>query len=106
MRLGIVRGTVVLSVAVPELRETRLLVVEPVLAASLAAGSTPGGGKSVIVADHLAPARGQMIAFTEGREASNPYWPKVAPVDAYCSLLVDTIEFKPPESGPTTEVKR
>jgi microcompartment protein CcmK/EutM len=96
MRLGVVRGTVVLSVAVPELHATRLLVVEPVLAERLGKGCEPGGGKTVIVADHLAPARGQMIAFTEGREASNPYWPKVAPVDAYCSLLVDAIEFEPP----------
>ncbi len=89
-----VRGTVVLSVAIPEIRSTRLLVVEPVMADSLAPGRQPGGGKTVIVADHLAPAQGQMIAFTEGREASNPFWPAQAPVDAYCALVVDSLEFE------------
>jgi hypothetical protein len=37
-----------------------------------------------------------MIAFVEGREAANPYWPGRAPVDAYCSLLVDTVDYHPP----------
>ncbi|HVX67666.1 MAG TPA: EutN/CcmL family microcompartment protein [Bryobacteraceae bacterium] len=106
MRLGMVRGTVVLSKAIPELRATRLLLVEPVVAERLGKGREPGGGKTVVVADHLAPAQGQMIAFTEGREAANPYWPKVAPVDAYCSLLVDTFEFEPPRAAQKTEVKR
>jgi len=91
-----VRGKVVLSVSIPSLIGTRLLVVEPVMADSLAQGREPGGGKALIVADHLAPDEGQMIAFTEGREASNPYWPKPAPVDAYCALIVENIDFRPP----------
>ena len=33
-----------------------------------------------------------MVAFTEGREAANPFWPSAVPVDAYCSLIVDSIE--------------
>jgi microcompartment protein CcmK/EutM len=96
MRLGIVRGQVVLSSAVPELRGTRLLLVEPVSAANLAARNGQGGGKTLVVADHLAPALGQTVAFVEGREAANPYWPGKAPVDAYCSLLVDSLAFRPP----------
>ena len=96
MRLGVVRGRVVLSVAVPALRGTRLLLVEPVTAGNLAAGNGRGGGKTLVVADHLAPAEGQMIGFVEGREAANPYWPGRAPVDAYCSLLVDRVDFRPP----------
>ncbi len=96
MRLGIVRGKVVLSVLDPGLVGTRFLIVEPVTAQALAAQDGTGGGKQLIVADHLAPAEGQMIAFVEGREAANPYWPGRAPVDAYCSLLVDTVDFHPP----------
>jgi hypothetical protein len=37
-----------------------------------------------------------MIAFTEGREAANPYWPQDTPVDAYTALIVDGVDFKPP----------
>ena len=96
MRLGIVRGHVVLNKAVPELAGTRLLLVDPLTAANLAAANGQGGGTPLVVADHLAPDLGQTIAFVEGREAANPYWPGRAPVDAYCSLLVDRVDFRPP----------
>jgi len=45
--------------------------------------------------DALGAAEGQMVGFTEGREASNPFWPGLVPVDAYCSLIVDSIEVHP-----------
>lgn len=97
MRLGIVRGHVVLHTAAPELAGTRLVIVEPVTAENLAAGNGSGGGKALIVADHLDPGLGQMVAFVEGREAANPYFPGKAPVDAYCALLVDgQPDFRPP----------
>jgi microcompartment protein CcmK/EutM len=91
-----VRGCVVLSQAIPALKGTRLLVIEPVTAGNLSAKNGMGGGKCLIAADHLAPATGQMIAFTEGREAANPYWPQDTPVDAYTALIVDGVDFKPP----------
>ena len=96
MRIGIVRGCVVLGRSIDALKGIRLLVVEPVTAENLAAGSQDGGGKALIVADHLAPARGQSIAFTEGREAANPYWPLNVPVDAISALIVDSVDFRPP----------
>jgi hypothetical protein len=37
-----------------------------------------------------------MIAFTEGSEAANPYWPKLVPVDAYCALIVNNLDYQPP----------
>lgn len=95
MRLGIVRGRIVLGVSVPELRGSRLLIVEPVTSENLTKRSG-GGGKALVVADHLSPGEGQMIAFVEGREAANPYWPEQVPVDAYCSLIVDTRDYRPP----------
>jgi microcompartment protein CcmK/EutM len=96
VRLGIVRGHLVLNKAVSELAGTRLLLVDPVTAANLVAADGRGGGTPLVVADHLAPHVGQTIAFVEGREAANSYWPGRAPVDAYCSLLVDRIDFRPP----------
>jgi microcompartment protein CcmK/EutM len=94
MRMGIVRGTVVLSVSDPSLLGTRFLVVEIVTAEALRGEHGPGS--TLIVADHLSPAVGQVIAFVEGREAANPYWPRQAPVDAYCSLIVDQTDYQPP----------
>jgi microcompartment protein CcmK/EutM len=73
MRLGIVRGHVTLSPAVPELMGKTLVVLEPVTMTNLVAKN------------------GQMVAFTEGREAANPFWPNSIPVDAYCTLIVDSI---------------
>ena len=95
MRIGIVRGCVVLSQSVEALRGTRLLVVEPVTAEHLGKGKGQGGGKCLIVADALAPDVGQTIAFVEGREAANPYWPKEVPVDAHSALIVDDFDYRP-----------
>jgi microcompartment protein CcmK/EutM len=93
MRLGIVCGHVVLNRSLSSLQGTRFLMVEPVTAENLAARNGKGGGKALVVADHLAPDRGQMIAFVEGREGANAYWPESAPVDAYCALIVKDVDF-------------
>ena len=87
------RGHVVLNKTVPNLEGTRFLMVEPVTAENLAAGNGNGGGKALVVADHLAPDRGQMVAFVEGREGANAYWPRDAPIDAYCALIVKVVDF-------------
>ena len=99
MRLGYVRGNVVLSLSVPALTGTRLLIVEPVNAANLALGNGQGGGKALVVADQLSPGEGQLVGFVEGREAANPYWPNNAPVDAYCACIVQNVEFRPPQEN-------
>jgi microcompartment protein CcmK/EutM len=107
MRLGFVRGQVVLSLAAPALAGTTLLIVEPVTAENLEARNLKGGGRSLIVADHnqLSPGEGGLIAFVEGAEAANAYYPGTAPVDAYCALVVRDYEFRPPatEPGPGRE---
>ena len=72
MRLGIVRGHVVLHTAVPELLGTRLVIVEPVTAENLAAGNGKGGGKALVVADHLDPGTGQMVGFRRGARGREP----------------------------------
>jgi len=98
MRLGRVRGEIVLNAAVGSLRGNRLVIVEPVTAENLAADNGLGGGKALIAVDRLGAAEGQMVAFTEGREAANPYWPEHVPVDAYCALIVKSVNFQPPTS--------
>ena len=99
MRLGFVRGSVVLSQAVPSLRGTRMVIVEPVTASNLELNNGLGGGKALIVADRLGPGIGQMVGFVEGRTAANPFSPLDVPVDAYCALIVDHVDFHPPQSA-------
>lgn len=91
MRLGIVRGHVTLSPALPELMGKTLVVLEPVTMVNLAAKNGLGGGKSLVAVDALGAAKDQIVAFTEGREAANPFWPQLVPIDAYCTLIVDSI---------------
>lgn len=98
MRLGIVVGRVVLSRSLPALQGTSLLLVEPVTAANLAARNGQGGGKTLVVADQLSPATGEMIGIVEGSEAANPY-PAPTPIDAYCALIVNDFTFLPPETA-------
>ncbi|MBL0157086.1 MAG: EutN/CcmL family microcompartment protein [Bryobacterales bacterium] len=96
MRLGIVRGSVVLNQAIPALTGVRLVIIEPVSAANLAAANGLGGGKPLIAADRLGPANGQMVSFVEGRTAASPFYPQDVPIDAYCAAIVQNIEFQPP----------
>ncbi len=93
MRLGIVRGQVVLNPLVDAFVGKRLIVIEPVTMQNLSAHNGSGGGKSLIAIDELGAANGQMVAFTEGREAANPFWPTPVPVDAYCALIVDSVDL-------------
>jgi microcompartment protein CcmK/EutM len=92
MRLGIVRGHLTLTPAVESYRGRTLVIVEPVTMENLRAKNGKGGGKALIAVDELGAAEGQMVGFTEGREAANPFWPGSVPVDAYCALIVDTID--------------
>ena len=94
MRLGIVRGHVVLNPAVESYGGRTLVVIEPVTMENLRANNGLGGGKALIAVDELGAADGQMVAFTEGREAANPFWPGSVPVDAYCALIVDSVDVR------------
>ena len=94
MRLGIVRGQVTLAPAVESFHGRTLKIVEPVTMENLRAKNGQGGGKALIAVDELGAAAGQMVAFTEGREAANPFWPAQVPVDAYLALIVDAVNVR------------
>ena len=94
MRLGVVRGSVVLSLAVPELQGIRLAIVEPITRDRLSSGGNMGGGKPIIAADQLGSATGHIVGFIEGRTAASPFWPAKVPVDAYCALIADRIDYR------------
>lgn len=93
MRLAYVRGTLTLAPSVDELKGRRLIVLEPVTMDNLRARYGKGGGKALIAVDELGAHEGQLVAFTEGREAANPFWPNNAPVDAYCAMIVDSVDL-------------
>ncbi|MGB7266949.1 MAG: EutN/CcmL family microcompartment protein [Terracidiphilus sp.] len=95
MRLGIVRGHLTLTPAVESFHSRTLAILEPVTMENLRAKNGQGGGKSLVAIDELGAATGQMVAFTEGREASNPFYPTPVPVDAYLTLIVDSVDVKP-----------
>jgi ethanolamine utilization protein EutN len=92
MRLGIVRGHIVLNTAVESYRGRTLVVVEPLFMTNLRAKNGLGGGKSLIAIDELGAAEGQIVAITEGREAANPFWPESVAVDAYCAMIADSVD--------------
>ena len=96
MRLGVVRGSVVLSLAVPELQGIRLAIVEPITPERLASGGNFGGGKPIVAADQLGSGAGQVVGFVEGRTAASPFWPVLVPVDAYCAMIAENIDYHPP----------
>jgi microcompartment protein CcmK/EutM len=95
MRLGIVRGHVVLNPALDSYRGKTLIVIEPLSMQNIRAKNGLGGGKALVAIDELGAAEGQIVAFTEGREAANPFWPDSVPVDAYCAMIADSIEVQP-----------
>ena len=94
MRLAYVRGTVTINPRVDALNGRRLVVLEPVTMDNLRARNGRGGGKALIAVDELGAHEGQLVAFTEGREAANPFWPQNAPVDAYCAMLIDQFDVE------------
>lgn len=93
MRLGVIRGSVVLSLAVPELQGIRLAIVEPITRDRLSSAN-PGGGKPIVAADQLGAAEGHIVGFIEGRTAASPFYPAKVPVDAYCALIADRVDYR------------
>lgn len=92
MRIGRVRGTVTLNRRHPSVAGARFKLVVPLSLADLQApGSAAESAEELVVYDDLGAAEGHLIAFSEGREAAQPFHPDVKPVDAYCAAILDQI---------------
>lgn len=48
---------------------------------------------SLVVFDDLGAGEGQIIALSEGREATMPWWPDRMPIDAYCAAILDQVDM-------------
>lgn len=90
MRLGRTIGTVTLVEPHPTMRGAVLRVVVPLCGADLAAGDGPA--EPLVAWDDLGSGDGQLVAFSEGGEAAQPFRPLDKPVDAYVAALIDGLD--------------
>jgi ethanolamine utilization protein EutN len=94
MRIGKVTGRVTLSDSYETLAGGRFLLVEVQDRFALA-GKARKSSESLVVYDHLGASDGDLIAFTESREACMPFYPeKIVPLDAYNAAILDTVNVQ------------
>jgi ethanolamine utilization protein EutN len=92
VRIGEVIGTVTLSRWHPSLAGGSYKLVVPLsLADLLGRGEEPA--EELTVYDELGAGLGSRIAFSEGREAAQPFHPDMKPIDAYNAAILDTIHL-------------
>ncbi|HZK82111.1 MAG TPA: EutN/CcmL family microcompartment protein [Humisphaera sp.] len=91
MRIGKVVGRVTLGSMYPTLVGGRFLIVEVQDRFSLA-GKPRKTSEYLVAYDNLGAGEGEMIAFTESREACQPFLPeKRVPLDAYNAAILDHV---------------
>lgn len=91
MRIGKVKGRVTLTQAYETLVGGRFLIVDVQDRFSLA-GKQRKSTESLVVYDNLGAHEGDLIAFTESREAVMPFYPeKRVPLDAYNAAILDHV---------------
>lgn len=89
MRIGKVIGNVCLQASYDTLTGGRFLLVEVQDRFALA-GQARQSRESLVVYDHLGATDGDLIAFSESREACMPFYPeKRVPIDAYNAAILD-----------------
>ena len=89
MRIGKVVGRVCLSRSYETLVGGRFVIVDVQDRFSLA-GKARKTNESLVVYDNLGAHDGDLIAFTESREATMPFYPeKRVPLDAYNAAILD-----------------
>ncbi len=91
MRIGKVVGRLTLTQPYETLVGGRFLLVEVQDRFALA-GKPAKKSDVVVVYDHLGADRGDMIGFTESREATMPFYPeKRVPLDAYNACILEAV---------------
>jgi ethanolamine utilization protein EutN len=91
MRLGKTIGTVTLVQPHATMRGGVLRLVVPLATADLTAGDGPA--EPLVAWDDLGAGDGQLVAFSEGGEAAQPFRPLDKPVDAYIAALIDHLDM-------------
>jgi ethanolamine utilization protein EutN len=93
MRIGEVIGSVTLNRAHPSLAGAVFRLAIPMTLAELAGGERPQG-ESIVVYDELSAGVGSRIAFSEGAEAAQPFYPEPKPIDAYNAAILDHVQVE------------
>jgi len=93
MRIAKVVGTVTLNRCHASFNGARLRLVVPLSLAELRGEEQPRA-EEVVVWDDNAAGLGNLIAMSEGAEASQPFRPELKPVDAYAAAILDDINVK------------
>ena len=94
MRLGKTIGTLTLVEPHPTMRGGVLKLVVPLAAADLARGDGPA--EPLVAWDEFGAGDGQLVAFSEGGEAAQPFRPNDKPVDAYIAAVIDRLDLAAP----------
>ncbi len=93
MRIGKVVGRITLNRAYPTLVGGRFLILEVQDRFSLS-GGTRKNSEYLISYDHIGAHEGDLVAFTESREACMPFYPeKMVPLDAYNAAILDRVQI-------------
>ena len=66
-------------------------MVVPLSATELQQGD--GKGEPLVAWDSLNAGDGQLVAFSEGGEAAQPFRPADKPIDAYVAALIDRLDL-------------
>jgi len=89
MRIGKIVGRVTLHPVYETLVGGRFLIAEVQDRFALA-GQPRRTSESLVCYDNLGAHAGDLIAFTESREACMPFYPeKIVPLDAYNAAMLD-----------------
>lgn len=91
MRLGKTIGTVILVEPHAAVRGGVFRLVVPLGPGDLAAGDGPA--EPLVAWDDLGAGEGQLVAFSEGGEAAQPFRPHDRPIDAYVAALIDRLDL-------------
>ena len=94
MRLAMTIGTVTLVEPHPTVRGGVFRVLVPLSAADLAAGGAGHPAAEPLVAwDDLGAGDDQLVAFSEGGEAAQPFRPLDKPIDAFVAAIIDRLDL-------------
>lgn len=94
MRIGKVIGRCTMNVVYPTLTGGRFLILE-VQDRNALAGKTNKGSDTLIAYDTMGAGLDDLVAFTESREACQPFYPeKIVPLDAYVTAILDHVKIE------------
>lgn len=93
MRIAKIIGSVTLSRSHPALSGASYRVAVPLSLDDLKSGKLPIG-EPLVVYDDLGSGEGSLIAFSEGGEAAQPFYPNDKPIDAYNAAILDSIDVE------------